>query len=451
MNPLAVGAMLLLTALSQSPSRAPTVAAVPSERPWLVISDVHYMPFGRAGRSKTPSRAGADTNPALFASLLAELARTEPDPPVVIIAGDFLGHGFPVAKAAATMAYLARRFDRAFPRAQFVIVLGNNDSACGDYEQTADSAFLRDTARAWRPLVDRAGAAPDFVRSFSHTGGYVARLPRPGLRAVVVDDVYDALRYRDACGTGDPAAMSLGYLDRTLARAPRDERTWLVTHVPPGIDAFSTAHLAHRLVVVPFMRPGARERLVGLIGRRSDGVALVVTGHTHHFSFRVSRTNDARGGVPILVAPSVSPIFRNAPSFLTLDVARDGTVRDVVETSYAGGRWRRIGSLADRGVAAFTAADLLAYRDRLARGTASRTAFATLYAGGAASEIDDRNWPIYRCAITAFSASEMRACTNAGGIGLVTGRAFAFLVVFGAIAIAIAIACAVAAIAAFRR
>jgi sphingomyelin phosphodiesterase acid-like 3 len=419
---------------------APSVAA--DQRPWIVVSDIHYAPYGSNGRAKDPSPLGSDTNPALFDSFLAELARTERNPPVVFIAGDFLGHGFPIARAATTMAYLATRFDRVFPHAQFVITLGNNDSSCGDYETSVDGSFLRAVARAWEPLVDRRGAAPDFVRTFSHDGSYVARLPRAGYRAVVVNDVYGALRYRNACGTGDPAATSLHDLTRQLARGA-GTRTWLVTHIPPGIDAYATAHIAHRLVVVPFMRSGMREGLVDAIGAPANRVSLVIAGHTHHFSFRLSDAAHASRDVPILVAPSISPIFRNAPSFLSLDVAPNGTVRDIAETSYLDGAWRRLGSLREAGVASFTARELVRYRERLERGGAARDAYVRLYAGGTSPEIDDRNWPVYDCAIAEFSVSAFATCSG-GGVSVLTRAVRAAALVGSAVVAASVFALAIA-------
>jgi predicted phosphodiesterase len=413
-------------------------AAEPPPAPWLVVSDLHYSPFLHGDR---PSHFGYDTNDALFDSLLAQLKASDPNAPVVILAGDFLAHGFPPAKASATMAYVAERFDRTFPHAQFVITLGNNDSDCGDYEATLDGPFLRDVANAWKPLVDRRGAAPDFVRTFSHDGGYVATLPRPHLRAIAVNDVYDTARYRNACGSGDPAATSIGDLDRTLQSGPPSERAWLVTHVPPGIDAYSTSHLAHRLFVVPFMRPGAREALLRAIDNARDRVSLVIAGHVHHFSFRLSDASHPARDVPILVAPSISPIFGNSPGYLTLDVDASGVVGNVTETSYLDGSWQRIGDLASEGVTHFTAPELAAYQARLERNQTLADRFVRLYMGGAWPEISSRNYRVYWCATTALGTSEAQRCMASGGFGVFTGRALVvigvFVLVLGSIAVAI--------------
>ena len=402
------------------------------------MSDLHYSPFLHGDQ---PSHFGYDTNDALFDSLLAQLKASDPNAPVLILAGDFLAHGFPPKRAAGTMAYIAERFDKTFPHAQFVITLGNNDSDCGDYEPTIDGPFLREVANAWKPLVNRDGAAPDFVRTFSHDGGYVARLPRANLRAVAVNDVYDTIRYRNPCGTGDPAATSIGDLDHTLRGGPPVERTWLITHVPPGIDAFSTAHLAHRLFVVPFMRPGAREALMRAIGSARDRVSLVVAGHIHHFSFRLSDASHPAHDVPILVAPSISPIFGNSPGYLTLDVGADGVLGDVTETSYLDGRWQRLGDLASEGVAHFSASELETYHIRLERNRTLADRFVRLYMGGAWPEISPKNYRVYWCAATALGVSEEQRCDASGGFGVFTGRALAALgvaaLVFGCVVVAI--------------
>ena len=422
-----IGALLALGTSSG------TALGLPARTPWLVVSDVHYDPFADG---RHPSRLSKDTNRALLDSLLAELKRAYPAPPVVFITGDFLAHNFRASAAASTMSYLAERFDRTYPNAQFVMVLGNNDSDCGDYELQLGGAFMHAVALAWAPLVNRHGAAPDFVASFSHDGGYTATLPRPGLRAIVLNDIYDTIRYRDACGRhGDPAATSLDELSRALRGSAGDPgKNWIVTHVPPGIDAFSTAHLAHRLFIVPFMRTGARDRLITTINDPRNRVALVLAGHTHKFSYRLSDAG-APYDVPMLLAPSVSPIFLNSPSFLALDVGPTGDIGNVAETSYLDGRWQRIGDLASLGVARFDVRSLEDLQRRLARDPELRERFATLYSGAGVRDITPANWRTYWCAATELGSSSFGRCSSDGGFRVFTGRA----VRYGALLLGIAL------------
>lgn len=408
-------------------------ASVADAAPWLFVTDIHLQ-AGPDGRR--PARSGTDTNAVLFAGALRAMHDVDPDPPVVVISGDLLAHGIDVRRATATATAIARDFDRTFPHAQFVLTLGNNDSNCGDYAVAPNSPFLRDVARAWAPLINRHQAAPDFLQTFPRDGFYTATLPLRGVRAVVVDDVFWSPRYHSGCGpAGGIAAASLAELERAVP--PAAERTWLFVHIPPGIDTFSTTHLAHGLAVVPFLDPGPRGQFVALAGDPARHVALVIAGHTHKFAYRIVNAAGA-DPVPMLLVPSISPVFGNGPSFLTADVTADGTVRNVEETSYVRGVWRDIGGLASLGVPEFTGPALRELQGRLAADPNLRARFAALYNGGTTPEITERNWRSYWCAATAFSSADFRACTDQGGFSILTGRGLVVLaiVVLGLLATA---------------
>jgi hypothetical protein len=426
-------AAVLIAALSIFPCAAAR-PEVPAPTPWLAISDVHYDP---ANKHHRPSRLGSDTNDALLTSMLAEAHAVDPNPPVVLIGGDFLAHSFKRADANATMEELARRFDATFPNAQFVIALGNNDSNCGDYNAPIDGPFLSAVAKAWAPLVNRRGAAPDFAARFAHDGSYVARLPEPGLRVVVTNDVFDALRYNSSCAKGiDGAAESLGRFQHDLRDAGPGDHNWTLFHVPPGIDAFSTTHLTHHLGVVPFLRPHAREALESDIGDPRNRVILAIAGHTHKFAYRiVPGPGDVR--VPTLLVPSVSPVFDNGPSFLEIGVQPDGSLSTVVEYSYAHRAWHRLGDLAELGVAHFTPSELDALQQRLAREPALRAEFSRLYSGAGNPEIDESNWRSYWCAVANFSATDFDDCTGQSGFGILTRRGVEVVVVLAVLVVAL--------------
>jgi hypothetical protein len=381
---------------------------------WLVVSDIHYNPLYHPA-----SHPGSDTQRALLDSLFGALRAAEPHPQVVIIPGDFLAHGFYGWDAAPTMRELARRFDRTFPGSQFVITLGNNDSDCGDYEITPGGAFLRAVAQAWAPLVDRNGAAPGFMRTFARDGSYVASLPIPKLRAVVVNDVYWSPRYRNRCGRGsDPTLRAFSELRGMLRAGSAGSHNWLVLHIPPGIDVFST-QFTRGLFVVPFLSPDADARLQALVDDPANHVALVLAAHSHKFAYRLIGAGGSRP-VPVLLAPSVSPIFYNAPSFLRIDVDGHGTIRNATEFSFDWKRWRAIGGLNSLGVERFTGPDLLELQRRMERNRNLRQTFARLYDGAGSIEITDANWRYYLCAATVLSTAPYAACARSARIAQFT-------------------------------
>jgi hypothetical protein len=395
------------------------VRAQAANAPWLFVTDIHLDPVSRA---KDPSALGIDTNEVLFHSALDAMRRADPNPPVVFLTGDFLAHGFDYRLANPTMAQIARDFGRTFPHAQFVIALGNEDSSCADYTLTTNSEFLRMTANLWAPLVNRHGAAPDFRRTFVRDGFYVTKLPLRNVHAVVLDDVFWSPRYRAACGPrgGDGAAESVDDLMRALPRGGAGKK-WVVMHIPPGIDAFSTTHLAHHLAVVPFLNPGPRDQVSRVLSDPSRHVSLVVAAHIHKFAYRVMNAASP-DPLPMLLVPAVSPIFRNNASFLTVDVAPDGTIRNAEDHAFVDYRWRDIGGLHSLGVHAVTGKEFVALGRRLETNPALRARYEALYNGDAPPEINERTWRGYACATTAFGVTEYRDCVGERGYSVFTRR-----------------------------
>jgi Calcineurin-like phosphoesterase len=424
-----VGAIALSTSV---PARAQAANA-----PWLFVTDIHLDPISKDPR---PSPLGRDTNEVLFRSALEAMRRADPNPPVVFITGDFLAHGFDYHLANSTMAQIVRRFGATFPHAQFVIALGNEDSSCADYTLTTNSTFLRATADAWAPLVNRHGEAPDFRRTFARDGFYVTKLPLHDVHAVVLDDVFWSPRYRAACGPrgGDGVLESISDLMRAVPRGGSGKK-WVVLHIPPGIDAFSTTHLAHHLAVVPFLNPGPRDQLNRILSDPARRVSLVVAAHIHKFAYRIVNAAGPNP-VPMLIVPAVSPIFRNNPSFLTVDVAPDGMIRAAEDHAFTGSRWQDIGGTRSLGVRSFTGKELVALGRRLDRDPALRARYARLYNGDAPPEFDDRTWRGYACAATELGVTEYRTCMGERGYSVFTRRG---LTVVGAALVAVAGALAV--------
>lgn len=222
-----------------------------------------------------------------------------------------------------TMRRIARQLELAFPDAQFAIALGNNDTPCGDYKSGDGSAYQTALARIWEPLVNRRGAAPQFVETFGRDGYYTAKLPVPGLQLVVINTVPFSNVYRGNCGANDRGAVvrQLRWLANVLTAVP-GARNVVMMHIPPGYDAFATDYI-YGLITWPFLHPKDNRALIVTLSASRGRVAYAVAGHTHRFDFRLA------DGVPVLVFGSLSPVYYNDPSFYVLRVSPNGTLRDI--------------------------------------------------------------------------------------------------------------------------
>lgn len=333
---------------------APRSAQASAVQHWIVTSDVHFDPFTDPRlalrlnaapverwraifQSAGPlpfSRYGTDTNYALLESALDSMRNEVANPPIVIVAGDFLGHDFRrkfvetmrSSDEAAyesfvnkTIAFLAAEFRGAFPRAQFLPVLGNNDSYCGDYRSAPGSPFFAHMAANWAT----SAPAPDlaaWIRQFSNGGYYTANLPVGGARAIVLNDVFWSSNYSNACGnpSEDPGGDELTWFRGALAAGPRGP-LWVIAHIPPGPDVFTTLqNAASGKGTVMFLDGKYNDAFLNALV--AGGVTVTVAGHTHMNAFRVVGPDASTPIVPMLLVPSISPAFAGNPSYDVVDV-----------------------------------------------------------------------------------------------------------------------------------
>jgi hypothetical protein len=369
---------------------------------WLLINDIHLDPFDG---DSAPVYA-EDTNPALFDETVSAMRKTVPDAQVVIIGGDFLAHHFPesakragqdpYAAGRATIAQIARKLDRAFPHAQFLIAVGNNDDPCGDYHSEAGGQYNRDIARLFDPLVDRNGAAPGFQSEYVRGGYYTANLPG-GLRGVVVNSVFWSFVFRGSCQVHahDPGGAEMSWLSSTLASGDNI----IVMHEPPGYDPQSTT-IAHRILAVPFLSPQYDSQLRALLSQNRSRIPFAIAAHTHRYDFRVP------GGVPMLIGSSVSPIYRNNAAFFRLDV-EGRTLKDVTPYSLDpdSDEWIRHPSFdAMYGMPSFSGADLVSLSEHIAADPQLREKWIEAYDVWSyrMGDVRDHRWEVFRCAQIAF-------------------------------------------------
>jgi hypothetical protein len=214
-----------------------------------------------------------------------------------------------------------------------------------------------------------------------------------------MDTVYWSIVYRSCRANGAAAQRELKWLSRTVQSLPPGDRAMLLMHIPPGIDPSSTL-MTHRLLVVPFWQDRYATPFVREMQNERARIAFAIAGHVHRDGFRLF------GGVPFMIAPPVSPVYQNDPTFLRLDVSPGGTLRDYQPYAYDAftGRWQREPSFdSTYGVTEFSAASLASIHDRLRGDTDLRGSWIAMYTAGA-DEADRMGyaWRTYWCAQTMF-------------------------------------------------
>jgi sphingomyelin phosphodiesterase acid-like 3 len=330
------GQFLLITDLHFDPffdaELFPRLAAAPAEE-WAEILE--------SGQPLVLNPIGTDSNYALLKSSLDDARRRLPRPDFILYPGDFIAHSWqskydrlaPSSRAKEPAAYQAftakavqfvgHEFGKRWTQTPILPTLGNDDSYCGDYMIEPAGPFLRMFAEFWPPLLGSTAGTDaereEFAKSFTAGGYYTVRLPKLAHhRLVVLNSVFFSTQYDNPCGqpTQTPVDDQFAWLNETLDRAAAaGEKVWLLMHIPPGIDGYTSAlNEPKQDPPATFWQPAITSRFLRLIEQRRETIQMSFVGHTHMDDFRVIQLN----GQPALlskIAPAVSPIFGNNPGY----------------------------------------------------------------------------------------------------------------------------------------
>jgi sphingomyelin phosphodiesterase acid-like 3 len=410
----------------------------------LLISDIHLDPLADpaivmqliaapvpqwqaifdGSQLQSFSPYGSDTNYPLFVSTLAAATGQAPFD-YVIFTGDALRHNFSQAFVAAggtseqfpkfaakTEAFVVQELQNRL-KVPVVTALGNNDSSCGDYEVTPDSQFLATTANQLSVLA----AAPEAKSTFQVGGFYSIAHPTVANQDIIVlNSIFWSTSYKSCTpNSGDPGEAEIEWLGWKLYTAKLlHHGVTLVMHIPPGMNAYNSAH-AQCQTPVPFWRAKYSTEFSTLMSTYSDVVQLAFAGHIHMDDFRVEAVSPP--SLPLRITPSVSPIFKNDPAFSIMTYSLTTTsVSDITTFFFALSSqtpsWSKEYQFSKAyGVSSFSAANLstIATDIRSGHGSAPKT-FEHNYAVSTASPINKSNLSFYSCAQTDFTAASYSDC-----------------------------------------
>ncbi len=334
--------------------------------------------------------------------------------------------------AAKTVAYIALRLHQTFPRSPIYFALGNNDSGCHDYYEDPNSAFLRASAAAFAADALTPANRSILLRQFPSLGDYNLALPAPlaHTRLIVLQDIFQSKRYSGCNGTpsADPATAQITWLrsQLTAARAAH-QRVWIMAHIPPGIDSYSTFAKARNICggesPVMFL---SSEALATTLASFPDVIRLTLFGHTHMDEFRAFRT--PTGTIPGKLVASITPVNGNNPSFTLADVdpstaiLKDYAVYSASNQTGDNAKWSEeyrysttyhLPDFSGDSLAKLTTSFLA---DKYGSSELSRAYENFFYVGepGISASIKAAAmrivWPAYACALTSDHAAGFRSC-----------------------------------------
>ena len=340
--------------------------------PALMISDIHFDPFHDPGKvqqlvdapasrwnsilgapaspdqqrtfdglQETCKSRGEDTSYALLRASLRAMRRQAPDAKFMTVTGDLIAHDFQCRFRTLlprttqsdyqefvlkTIEFVMLELRGDLPDMPIYTALGNNDTACGDYQLDPHSAFL---ARAGKliavaiPAAEQQSATQQFVEG----GYYSVRMAAPmrDTRIIVLNDLLLSPKNKSCSGTSNAEAANTEMLwlgEQLTAAQQAGQRVWVIGHIPPGVDPFSTVakmkNICGGAAPVLFLDSDA---MADLLIQHAMTVRLAVFAHTHMDELRLlasqggDATASAEHSVALKMVPSISPVDGNNPSF----------------------------------------------------------------------------------------------------------------------------------------
>jgi hypothetical protein len=329
---------------------------------FIWLSDVHFDPtanpklvdtlvqasideWPRILASSPPARFpqfGEDTNWLLLSSAFDSIRKTASDVQFAIVTGDLLAHHLHekfqnTAKehdeeafqrfSRKTIEFVGQQLLTLIPGKPVLFTLGNNDNDCVDYELHPNGAFLNEGAAWFRQLLGSL-ASDQSNSDWIALGSYnVAHPSLKRYRIIAVNSIYFSPKYRDACTAaveGDPAQEEMHWLESQLAAARNDQqKVWLILHIPPGVDGYTTAHTTPGTdpkKIVWMWKPTYTEQFRALLTRFHGTVTISLAAHEHMDDFRLIDNS------LVLLTPALSPIYQQNPAFRLVDFKTDGTL-----------------------------------------------------------------------------------------------------------------------------
>jgi hypothetical protein len=431
----------------------------------VVFSDVHFNPFYdpslfqglvsadasewasifQTSSITVPSTWGSDTNYPLLTLALSSLRQNLGASPLIIYTGDILGHYLPqqfyqkingtsnprndadVAAMKAftnkTVTFFMQQVRSSMRNIPVMFALGNSDSYTG---LGPDSSFLSDMAELYyTQFVNGTVDHQTFLNTFT-SGGYYSAEPA-GMNLMVIG--LNTFEFSPYFGNvnGSTVAAQLAWFDTTLASAQaRGKRVWLLMHVPPGADKYSTAQSVdangHITTATMMWNQDYQTSFLQILSKYPGLITQTLTAHTHMDEYRIVSPDNLAD-----TTPSIAPYFGNNPAFKVFTFSSETLkATDYTSLNYdLATNTEQFNSYYTFSTAYLMQGplndSLLQLYPELATENAKQALYREHYfsghnysvpIGNIFNPITDKNWPVFWCGIGHMGEQELIDCVN---------------------------------------
>ncbi|MFZ4480150.1 MAG: hypothetical protein ACOYNZ_09710, partial [Rhodoferax sp.] len=293
---------------------------------------------------------GADTNYPSLVLALAGVKQNMGASPLVIFTGDILGHyfsqtffslyyanlGLAVPSAAAinadatavaamkafadkTLAFFMDQVRSSVGSVPVMFALGNADSYLG---AVPEPSFLSNNAELfYSKFLQGAADHAEFLSTFKKGGYYSAEPPGTNLMVIALNTLMFVPFLKDF--EQSAVTAELAWLDSRLAAAKASgKKVWLLMHVPPGADIYSTAINDYKgkptASATMMWEPQYQAAFLQTVSNYPGLIALTLAAHTHMDEFRIYSPGNV-----LEITPSITPYFGNNPGFRVFSFAKE--------------------------------------------------------------------------------------------------------------------------------
>eukprot|EP00762_Andalucia_godoyi_P001963 ANDGO_05985.mRNA.1 Sphingomyelinase phosphodiesterase D len=314
---------------------------------------VPYAPYGRFG---------CDSPLFLLAEALAQAKLVLPNPSFILLTGDFGAHGLPNASITLqAIRMTAALIVSYFPTTPVFPVLGNNDVVPDYCLSCGPNPWLADLWSVFSQWL------PDSAKTAFLAGGYYSAIAPSGMRVIGLNTLYFS-KFQRSSGCDEDADFARISNERTTRRSIAEKlldaqhREWALgnAEVPCGQDAFLTAELqaaessGQRVLISGHIPPGVEAFDNDFMWNASHVAFFASTiaspmsqstiasqhfAHYHRDDFRlfynVTAPSESTGPYgSALLAPSLSPIYQNNPTFRVFEFDTNSAQLLNVESHY---------------------------------------------------------------------------------------------------------------------